>query len=94
MKRFGLALSLTVAATLTAHADTLLLDAIGTAPPNSASGVPRPSRGASMTDVKARFGEPASIKDAVGQPPITRWQYPAYTVYFEHDRVIDVVVHR
>jgi hypothetical protein len=28
---------------------------------------------------------------AVEQPPITRWDYPAFSVYFEHDRVIHAV---
>jgi hypothetical protein len=30
----------------------------------------------------------------VGQPPITRWDYASYSVYFEYDRVIDSVRHR
>ena len=28
----------------------------------------------------------------VGQPPITRWDYNGFAVFFEHDRVIDAVV--
>lgn len=75
-------------------ADTLLLDAIQTAPANTTDGLPRPSRGASMAAVETRFGAPAKTYDAVGEPPITRWTYPGYTVYFEYDRVIDVVLHR
>ena len=94
MKVPVLAMALLAAASVTATAETLLLDAISAAPPNSAEGVPRPKRGATMADVAARFGEPESRKDSVGEPPIARWVYPAYTVYFEHDRVIDVVVHR
>jgi hypothetical protein len=76
------------------HADTLLLDAITAAPPNSAEGVLRPRSGQSMDSVKSSFGEPTSMTEAVGEPPITRWIYPAYTVYFEHQHVIEVVVHR
>lgn len=94
MKTPLLAVALLAATSATATADTLLLDAISAAPPNSTEGVPRPGRGAAMADVAARFGEPESRKDAVGEPPITRWVYPGYTVYFERDRVIDVVVHR
>jgi hypothetical protein len=26
-----------------------------------------------------------------GQPPITRWDYAGFAVFFEHDRVIDAV---
>jgi hypothetical protein len=47
-----------------------------------------------MSRVRAQFGEPASIVDPVGDPPITRWVYPSYTVYFEYDQVLDTVVHR
>ena len=41
-----------------------------------------------MAAVSAKFGEPENQAPPVGQPPITRWYYPRYTVYFEHDRVI------
>jgi hypothetical protein len=47
-----------------------------------------------MAQVSAQFGEPTSVKEAVGEPPITRWIYPGYTVYFEHQHVVNVVVHR
>jgi hypothetical protein len=94
MKGLGLALMLVAAASISAHADVLLLEAIEAAPPNSGSGVMRPSSGASMTNVKAKYGEPETVKGAVGEPPITRWVYPDYTVYFEHQNVVEVVVHR
>lgn len=94
MKGPGLALALVLAATSAAQADVLLLEAINSAPPNSASGVQRPHRGSSMNIVKGQFGEPTEAKPAIGDPPITRWVYPAYTVYFEHEHVIDVVLHR
>jgi hypothetical protein len=55
--------------------------------------VPTPGRGMSMRDVEAKFGVPASRTDAVGVPPITRWDYPSFSVYFERDRVIHAVVH-
>ncbi len=94
MKGSGSVLALVMLLGTTAHADVLLLDSITTAPPNSESGLLRPSGGSTMGEVKQRFGEPEGVKDAVGEPPITRWIYPGYTVYFEHDRVIEVVVHR
>lgn len=81
-------------ATTTVTADVLLLDAINAAPPNQAGGVLRPRSGITMGQVTSQFGEPASVVAAVGEPPITRWVYPGYTVYFEHDRVLNVVVHR
>ena len=94
MKGSGFVLAFAIASTTVAQADVLLLDAITSAPPNSESGVLRPRSGTSMTQVKNRFGEPDSVKGPVGEPPITRWTYPAYSVYFEHEHVIDVVVHR
>ena len=94
MKGPGLALAFLAAATTMAQADVLLMDSISAVPPNSPSGVQRPHRGSSMSIVKGQFGEPENAKPAVGDPPITRWVYPAYTVYFEHEHVIDVVVHR
>lgn len=76
------------------QADVLLLDAIAQDPPNTSSGLMRPHRGESMTSVRGGYGEPEAIKGPIGEPPITRWVYPGYTVYFEYQTVIDVVVHR
>jgi hypothetical protein len=56
------------------------------------SSVERPSRGMTMTAVEARFGQPANRHAAVGEPPITRWDYPGFAVYFEHQYVIHAVV--
>ena len=53
-----------------------------------------PPRGSSMAEVEQRFGAPPERSGPVGEPPITTWRYPQFTVYFEHDRVIDSVVHR
>ncbi len=75
-------------------ADVLLMDKIAEEPGNSATGLPRPHRYMSMQQVRGRFGEPVSIVPWVGDPPITRWVYDEYTVYFEYDRVIHSVVNR
>jgi hypothetical protein len=56
-----------------------------------ASSVERPARGITMGAVEAKFGAPANRHAAVGKPPITRWDYAGFVVYFEHDRVIDAV---
>jgi hypothetical protein len=56
-----------------------------------ASSVERPARGITMGAVEARFGAPANRHAAVGTPPITRWDYAGFVVYFEHERVIDAV---
>ncbi|TVQ42013.1 MAG: hypothetical protein EA370_00805 [Wenzhouxiangella sp.] len=52
-----------------------------------------PGNGLSMTEVEARFGAPLDRHAAVGQPPITRWVYEDYSVYFEHQLVIESVLH-
>jgi hypothetical protein len=55
------------------------------------SSVERPKRGITMTQVEARFGAPAARHPTVGKPPITRWDYASFSVFFEHDRVIHAV---
>jgi len=50
-----------------------------------------PARGMSMTDVEARYGAPTQRYAAVGQPPITRWVYPSFVVYFEYSHVVHAV---
>jgi hypothetical protein len=76
-----------------ACADTLLIDGIEV---DKASAESRPKPGMSMTAVESSYGNPAERHAAVGgsneqQPPITRWDYPAFSVYFERDRVIHSV---
>lgn len=51
-----------------------------------------PVKGMSMTTVEQQFGAPVEKKPAVGEPPITRWIYSTFTVYFEHQYVIHSVV--
>lgn len=51
----------------------------------------RPSRGMSMDKVETTYGAPGNRVPAVGEPPITRWEYPGFTVYFEHHLVIHSV---
>jgi len=51
----------------------------------------RPSRGMTMQKVEAAFGAPASRVPAVGNPPISRWEYPGFVVFFENDHVIHTV---
>jgi hypothetical protein len=51
-----------------------------------------PARGMTMSQVTTKFGAPVSKVPAVGKPPISRWEYPGFVVYFEHDHVIHSVV--
>lgn len=56
------------------------------------STVARPSGGMKMEEVQRKFGEPTKRHATVGKPPITRWDYPQFSVFFEGDRVIHAVV--
>lgn len=51
----------------------------------------RPVRGTSMSAVESRFGAPTRRHEAVGKPPITRWDYPGFSVFFEYSHVIHAV---
>lgn len=60
------------------------------------STVDRPTRGATMQAVEQKFGQPSQRHNAVGgdgakRPPITRWDYAGFSVFFENDRVIHSV---
>lgn len=50
-----------------------------------------PARGSLMKTVEAKFGAPRVKHDAVGKPPITRWDYDGFSVYFEYQHVIHTV---
>ena len=71
--------------------NTLLIERVQEEPANL------PSRGMSMAQVEAKFGAPSDRLDPRGGqkrqwPTINRWTYPAFTVYFERSKVIDVVM--
>ena len=52
-----------------------------------------PQRGTTMGQVEKRFGAPVKRFAAVDKPPITRWDYSSFSVYFEDNRVIHTVAH-
>lgn len=56
-------------------------------------GLSLPARGESQRAVLERFGLPDEERPAVGKPPISRWDYREFSVYFESGRVIDSVRH-
>lgn len=57
------------------------------------AGLSLPARGDARIDVLDRFGLADQEHPAVGTPPIMRWDYREFSVYFESDRVINSVVH-
>jgi hypothetical protein len=65
--------------------------------PNPAASSDKPTSGMSMDNVEAKYGAPTRRVPAVGggsaaQPPITRWEYPGFVVYFENNHVVHTVV--
>lgn len=77
----------------TASSETLLIERVQHEPASV------PARGQSMAQVESKFGAPAERMDPRGGqksqwPTINRWVYPGFTVYFEKNRVIDVVVNK
>ena len=79
-------------AALPASADTLLVQRA-----QLAAKMDLPRRGQSMAAVEAAFGAPARKHAAVGggsasTPPITRWDYEGFSVYFENGHVVNSVV--
>lgn len=98
MKALTLSLALTAGLLLQApaHADTLLIERVRAEASQSL-----PARGQTMAQVEARFGAPqakhapiAGPNSRKSNPPITRWDYPGYSVYFEYNHVVDAVAKR
>jgi hypothetical protein len=83
-----LVLSLALTGASPAIADVLLMEGIQSTP---AVNVPR--NGITMTQVRQQYGSPVTEHPAVGEPPITRWDYEGYSVFFEHDLVLHSVIH-
>ena len=54
----------------------------------------KPSRGMTQQRVEAEYGQPQARHEAVGEPPISRWEYAGFVVFFEYDRVIHAVTRR
>ena len=56
-----------------------------------------PKRGMTMAEVKREYGAPLKVLPTRGgsskhQPPIHRWEYAKYIVYFEYSHVIHSVL--
>lgn len=54
--------------------------------------IERPKSGSKMSQVLKRFGQPLQKSAPVGEPPIERWDYAEFSVYFEYQRVIHSVL--
>jgi hypothetical protein len=74
-----------------AHADVLAMPE-----PASAIDTQLPAKGSSMASVSREYGAPKLRHPAVGgdspkHPPITRWDYETFSVFFENQHVVDAV---
>ena len=87
MTRIVLALVLVFSAQM-AFADVLVIDEV-----RQSQTMQLPKNGISMADTEAKFGAPVKKLPAVGEPPITRWEYDTYNVFFENDLVLFSVLH-
>jgi hypothetical protein len=88
LRKLAIALTATAGITGGAIAETIIVND-GVAVREST--VERPSRGMSMEAVEQKFGAPATRHNAVGSPPITRWDYPGFSVFFENNLVLHSV---
>lgn len=86
----GLVFAMVLATGSAAHAESLDMDSSGA----MLTGGDRPTRGMTMQKVQAEWGRPTMRRAPVGEPPIARWEYPEFVVYFEHNRVIHAVLKR
>lgn len=73
---------------LSAQADVLLIEQV-----RQAGRMHLPVNGQTMDEVEDAFGAPTQKHGAVGDPPIARWDYEKWNVYFEYDRVLFTVLH-
>ena len=79
-------------ATNSVSADTLLIERS-----RASVDADLPRRGNSMAQVQGRYGAPQRKHALVGggsrrTPPITRWDYAGFSVYFENSHVVNAVL--
>lgn len=82
-----ISLTLTLIVSAPVSADVLLIESIQSAP-----AIATPRNGQTMSQVRQQFGEPAQELAAVGEPPISRWEYTGFSVFFENDVVLHSVI--
>jgi len=84
-RNFIMALMMSFSATVAA--DVLLIEQV-----REAGMMDVPSNGMTMNEVESRYGQPNTRGPAVGNPPITRWVYDRWSVFFEYDVVLYTVL--
>ncbi|QBB70594.1 hypothetical protein ELE36_09565 [Pseudolysobacter antarcticus] len=91
--------SVAMAATFGVYAGQANADTLATHQLSTVNATNAPSRGMSMSQVEKRYGTPSDKLPVAGgdtalHPPINRWVYPGYTVYFERNIVLTSVALR
>ncbi len=71
-----------------ASADVLIIDEV-----RQVARMDLPENGQTMARTESKYGTPGQRHQAVGDPPITRWDYNTYSVYFEYELVLFSVLH-
>ena len=90
-KRIATAFMMGLACVMTpAHAEVIKLSVGEQA--SEKQQMERPKNGMSRDQVRAHFGEPLNTTAAVGDPPISSWEYADYYVYFEYGLVLHTVL--
>lgn len=103
LKISALSLNLTVASILAialmsmgGQASADVLEIMGGEPEAASSMAPAgpilPRRGSSKSQVEAEYGPPVTKHPAIGDPPITRWDYDGFSVFFEYQHVLHAVI--
>ena len=70
-----------------AQADVLLIEEV-----RATGHMDLPQNGYSKTEIESRYGMPERKHSKVGDPPIARWDYERFSVYFEYELVITSVL--
>jgi len=69
------------------YADVLLIEEV-----RATRNMDLPENGYSKAEIESRYGSPQNKHQQVGDPPITRWDYDRFSVYFEYDLVLTSVL--
>jgi len=86
-----IAVTASIALTSTSFADVLTIGVGQQAADKQA--MSRPYKGMERQDVLSSYGNPLRQTSAIGEPPISNWEFSEFTVYFEYNHVIHSVLH-
>jgi len=94
MAKLGAAVLIALSLGFAANAQTQNLDMSASDQSSTFDQAGKPTRGMTQESVEANFGSPQNARQAIGEPPITRWEYANFVVFFEYDKVIHAVTKR